>query len=274
VDSCTTIARGLYSVRFAGSRVAGAPRARWRSLSLVPTYARARAHARRSHTRDTESTYSNNARVNGRYHHANFYNRFTPDHIEESLEDRVEDVEAVLGMPAGFDDSVTHENFVSTVADWHVFVGTYVALRCVALLTGGTTDFCALSCVAGCCIARTTHRARCGVVARCKPTALLLLDHPCPTTTIASRRPAGAEPVQLRKGVPVSQDFTTAAEYELSLDIFPTGTKAGWSNILHISSTGENCCGYGDRVPAVWFFNGTTRLHIVTGSNSSGAFSC
>lgn len=80
----------------------------------------------------------------------------------------------------------------------------------------------------------------------------------------------GAEPITLKQGVPVSQSFTSAAEYELSLDIYPTAKASGWTNILHMTATGDNCCDYGDRIPAIWFFDSSTRLHIVAGSTSNG----
>ena len=36
----------------------------------------------------------------------------------------------------------------------------------------------------------------------------------------------------------------------------------------------NNCCNYGDRVPAVWFYANTYRLHIRDGQVSSGNDGC
>jgi hypothetical protein len=41
----------------------------------------------------------------------------------------------------------------------------------------------------------------------------------------------------------------------------------GWGSIFHFSATGGNCCEYGDRVPAVWFYPDSHRLHIVHGGS-------
>jgi len=80
----------------------------------------------------------------------------------------------------------------------------------------------------------------------------------------------GAEPIKLTRSVPITQTFTTAAEYELSFDINPYGTTDVWSSVIHFTASGENCCEYGDRIPAIWFYADTTRLHIIGGTNSSG----
>ena len=47
-----------------------------------------------------------------------------------------------------------------------------------------------------------------------------------------------------------------------------------WASIFHFSATGNNCCSYGDRIPGVWFYPGTRRLHIRDGSNSEGNAGC
>ena len=41
-----------------------------------------------------------------------------------------------------------------------------------------------------------------------------------------------------------------------------------------ITATGENCCNYGDRIPGVWFYPGSHRLHIVHGHRDSGNDDC
>jgi len=42
-----------------------------------------------------------------------------------------------------------------------------------------------------------------------------------------------------------------------------------WGNIMHIT-TGERCCAYGTRVPAVYFYKKTKRIAVITGYNLDG----
>lgn len=35
-----------------------------------------------------------------------------------------------------------------------------------------------------------------------------------------------------------------------------------WRNIFHVTNSGNNCCSPGDRIPAMWIWPGSTRLHI------------
>jgi len=59
-------------------------------------------------------------------------------------------------------------------------------------------------------------------------------------------------------------------DYVLRFTIEPTGLVAGYSSIIHFT-TGKNCCGYGTRVPGVWFDGEETdRLFVVTGHDANG----
>lgn len=49
--------------------------------------------------------------------------------------------------------------------------------------------------------------------------------------------------------------------YELSFQIRPFGVVRGWSNIIHVT-TGGNNEKYGDRTPAVFFHSETTKLRV------------
>jgi len=82
-----------------------------------------------------------------------------------------------------------------------------------------------------------------------------------------------------RKGQILRRNFKTNGNYRLSFTIHPRydarsrgNLPAGWSNIMHFTTTGRNCCSYGDRTPAIWFFPRSTRLHIRCGTKSSGNF--
>ena len=56
----------------------------------------------------------------------------------------------------------------------------------------------------------------------------------------------------------------------MSFDIRPRGKISGWTNIIHLTATGKNCCGKGDRVPAVWFNSRSTRLHVCSQIDNAG----
>lgn len=57
-----------------------------------------------------------------------------------------------------------------------------------------------------------------------------------------------------------SSSFTTSQQYEVGVDIYPTQKKSGWQNVLHFIKGGDGTQ-YG-RVPAMWFFSNTFRLHM------------
>ena len=62
----------------------------------------------------------------------------------------------------------------------------------------------------------------------------------------------------------------TTGNYRLSFNIVPAGTVANWGNILHFTTTGRDCCDFGSRSPAIWFWPGTTRLHYRIGDSTDG----
>ena len=65
---------------------------------------------------------------------------------------------------------------------------------------------------------------------------------------------------------------TLPTDYQVKFTIIPGPTvNPDWSNIIHFSATGDNCCNYGDRVPGVWFYPGKRQLHIIDGHGQVGA---
>ena len=49
-------------------------------------------------------------------------------------------------------------------------------------------------------------------------------------------------------------------DFDLSLTITPTAANVdGWANIIHVTSTGNNCCEYGGH-SGIWFHPNTKRL--------------
>merc|ERR1719461_126926 len=73
------------------------------------------------------------------------------------------------------------------------------------------------------------------------------------------------EPRPLVKGTLLGV-VTVPYEYEVGFELTPTDeTVDTWSNIIHFSATGNNCCNAGDRIPGVWFYANTRKLHVING---------
>lgn len=58
-------------------------------------------------------------------------------------------------------------------------------------------------------------------------------------------------------------------DYTLAFTVKPTGLQGNWSSILHFSN-GQDCCGFGNRCPGIWFWPGSTQLHIRIGDANDG----
>jgi len=56
----------------------------------------------------------------------------------------------------------------------------------------------------------------------------------------------------------------------LSFMINISGTDGQWRNIIHITNTNRDCCGIGDRVPAVWIIPNQTSLYIASSTPNNG----
>ena len=61
-------------------------------------------------------------------------------------------------------------------------------------------------------------------------------------------------------------------DYEIGLDVTPNNNIVWgkYASILHFTATGTNCCGYGSRIPGVWFYPGTRMLYGVHGHTKNG----
>jgi hypothetical protein len=59
-------------------------------------------------------------------------------------------------------------------------------------------------------------------------------------------------------------------DYILSFDITLRSLNGAWTNIIHFTTTGNNCCSPGDRSPAIWFFPGATNFHVRIGDIADG----
>ena len=65
--------------------------------------------------------------------------------------------------------------------------------------------------------------------------------------------------------------------YIVKFDFKPTSFQRGYTSILHLTATGNDCCYFGDRLPGIWF-HGTwkraekNRLRICSAVNGIGSY--
>ena len=64
--------------------------------------------------------------------------------------------------------------------------------------------------------------------------------------------------------------------YKVKFDFKPIRFQRGWTNIIHLTTKG-NCCGYGERIPGVWFHGSSAtatknKLLICSAVNGQGNF--
>jgi len=64
-------------------------------------------------------------------------------------------------------------------------------------------------------------------------------------------------------------DIEVRSNYEVSFTLIPQKVSSGWTNVIHITTSG-NCCNMGSRIPGVWFHNLQTKLHVCTGCSGVG----
>jgi hypothetical protein len=75
---------------------------------------------------------------------------------------------------------------------------------------------------------------------------------------------------KIQRGNKIGEITGTTQKYILTFDLTPLGIVGGWSNILHCTYTGKDCCGVDNRAPGVWFVPGGTGLHIRMGDTTDG----
>jgi hypothetical protein len=79
----------------------------------------------------------------------------------------------------------------------------------------------------------------------------------------------GETPLTLKKNN-LLRIINAERDYRLEFTITPTAKIPGWSEIFHVTTSDRDCCGIGDRMPGMWFYNNTTRLHIRSGGADGG----
>jgi len=91
-------------------------------------------------------------------------------------------------------------------------------------------------------------------------------EGPAPVLSIPAATP-------LSKGKSVGTLTQLHKTYEVSLDVKVDSFQNTWQSVLHVTGTGGNCCGYGDRTPGIWFWasgNSQSKLHICSAVNGQG----
>ena len=63
--------------------------------------------------------------------------------------------------------------------------------------------------------------------------------------------------------------------YSVEFEFKPTQFQSDWTNIIHLTATGNDCCKYGDTIPGVWFQPASTdatknKLRICSAVDGSG----
>lgn len=103
------------------------------------------------------------------------------------------------------------------------------------------------------------------------------IDNVCFSKPGITKELVGQEPFQLVGSSYLTltknnllREFDMTKDYKLDMIIHPTGKIGGWSNIIHATLSGDNCCGSRDRLPGIWFHTYTSRLHIRTSTMSIG----
>ena len=81
--------------------------------------------------------------------------------------------------------------------------------------------------------------------------------------------PAFAKDIQITGGKMIAK-IKHSGDYSISFTIRVTEIVGGWGSIIHFTNTGNNCCSFGDRAPAIWFYPGTTKLYIILGDSLAG----
>ena len=85
-----------------------------------------------------------------------------------------------------------------------------------------------------------------------------------PTPTEAGR------PRPVTKNNQIATIYTIGPEYSVVIDIIVHSAYTRWSNIIHFTSSGADCCDIGDRAPAIFYqpltnSNGILRIGSAVG---------
>jgi len=65
-------------------------------------------------------------------------------------------------------------------------------------------------------------------------------------------------------------NISSNSNMSISFTINIANVNSNWRNIFHVTSTNNNCCNIGDRVPAIWITAGGQSLHIAHSITNNG----
>ena len=97
------------------------------------------------------------------------------------------------------------------------------------------------------------------------------MDSSAPNAPPIPQPPTNSLPTSFR---PVFNKFIGNAQnngdYILEMTINPSGRVGNWGSIVHFTINGRDCCGFGERMPAIWFFPNDLNLHVRIGDANDG----
>merc|ERR1711871_412669 len=79
-----------------------------------------------------------------------------------------------------------------------------------------------------------------------------------------SRTIVGHTPTKVRRSRFMGY-FNTHRNFKMQFSIKPRNIRHGWQNILHFTANNRNYGSHGSRIPAIWFYGRSTRMHIRMG---------
>ena len=65
---------------------------------------------------------------------------------------------------------------------------------------------------------------------------------------------------------------TIGKSYSFTFEIKLKGKVKGWSNVVHVLNKDGNCCSTGQRIPALFVFSQSSRLHVSSSVGDNGNF--
>merc|ERR1712159_559512 len=88
-----------------------------------------------------------------------------------------------------------------------------------------------------------------------------------------SRTIVGHTPTDVRKSRFMGM-YKTYRNFEMEFSIKPHSKRGGWQNILHFTANNHNHGPHGSRIPGIWFYGSSTRMHIRMGHNGNSNDGC
>ena len=65
---------------------------------------------------------------------------------------------------------------------------------------------------------------------------------------------------------------TIGKSYSFTFEIKLKGKVKGWSNVAHVLNKDGNCCSHGQRIPAIFVYSDSSRIHVCSSVDNNGNF--